>query len=52
MTVVSDMRPEVIAASPIKPEIAKPAVLVGMIEVQIGRAVVKVDSVVDLVDML
>ncbi|MEX3605866.1 MAG: transposase [Burkholderia sp.] len=45
--VVSDMRPEVIAAPPIKPEIAQLAVPVGMIEVYIGRAVVKVDSVVD-----
>ncbi|MEX3606529.1 MAG: transposase [Burkholderia sp.] len=47
VTVVSDMRPEVIAAPPIKPEIAKPAVPVGTIEVRIGRAVVKVDVVVD-----
>ncbi|MEX3606542.1 MAG: hypothetical protein VB142_10585 [Burkholderia sp.] len=41
------MRPEVIATPPIKPEIAKPAVPVGTIEVWIGRAVVKVDGVVD-----
>ncbi|MEX3606291.1 MAG: hypothetical protein VB142_08305 [Burkholderia sp.] len=41
------MRPELIAAPPIKPEIAKPAVPVGTIEVQIGRPVVKVDGVVD-----
>ncbi|MEX3606594.1 MAG: IS66 family insertion sequence element accessory protein TnpB [Burkholderia sp.] len=46
VTVVSDMRP-VIAAPPIKPEIAKPAVPVGTIEVHIGRAVVKIDGVVD-----
>ncbi|MEX3606286.1 MAG: transposase [Burkholderia sp.] len=47
VTVVSDMRPEVIAVALSKPEIAKPAVPVGTIEVYIGRAVVKVDSVVD-----
>ncbi|MEX3606107.1 MAG: IS66 family insertion sequence element accessory protein TnpB [Burkholderia sp.] len=47
MTVVSDMRPAVITAPPIKPEIAKPAVPVGTIEVRIERAVVKVDGVVD-----
>ncbi|MEX3606273.1 MAG: transposase [Burkholderia sp.] len=51
VTVVSNMRPEVIAAPLIKPEIAKPAVPVGTIEVQIGRAMVKVDGVVDT-DML
>ncbi|MEX3605234.1 MAG: hypothetical protein VB142_00195 [Burkholderia sp.] len=42
--VVSNMRPEVIAAPPIKPEIAKPAVPVGTIEVRLGQAVVKVDG--------
>ncbi|MEX3605733.1 MAG: transposase [Burkholderia sp.] len=47
VTVGSDMRPEVIAATPIKSEIAKPTVPVGTIEAYIGRAVVKVDSVVD-----
>ncbi|MEX3605455.1 MAG: transposase [Burkholderia sp.] len=51
VTIVSDIRPEVIAAPPIKPEIAKPAVPVGTIEVQIGRPVVKVDGFVDS-DML
>ncbi|MEX3606361.1 MAG: IS66 family insertion sequence element accessory protein TnpB [Burkholderia sp.] len=47
VTVVSDMRPAVIAAPPIKPEIAKPAVPVGTIEVRIERVVVKVDGVAD-----
>ncbi|MEX3606605.1 MAG: transposase [Burkholderia sp.] len=47
VTVVSDIRLAVIAAPPIKPEIAKPAVPVGTIEVRIERAVVKVDGVVD-----
>ncbi|MEX3605724.1 MAG: transposase [Burkholderia sp.] len=47
VTVVSDMRPAVIAAPPIKTGIAKPAVPVGTIEVRIGRTVVKVDGVVD-----
>ncbi|MEX3606013.1 MAG: transposase [Burkholderia sp.] len=48
VTVVSDMRPEeVIAAPPIKPEIAKLAVPVGTSEVRLGRVVVKVDGVVD-----
>ncbi|MEX3606447.1 MAG: hypothetical protein VB142_09680 [Burkholderia sp.] len=41
VTVVSDMRPELIAAPRIKPEIAKPAVPVGTIEVRIERAVVR-----------
>ncbi|MEX3605971.1 MAG: hypothetical protein VB142_05745 [Burkholderia sp.] len=36
VTVGSDMRPEVIAAPPIKPEIAKPTVPVGTIEVWTG----------------
>ncbi|MEX3605679.1 MAG: transposase [Burkholderia sp.] len=36
LTVVSDMRPDVIAALPIKSEIAKPAVPVGTIEVWTG----------------
>ncbi|MEX3606719.1 MAG: IS66 family insertion sequence element accessory protein TnpB [Burkholderia sp.] len=44
---VSDMRPEVIAAPPIKPEITKPAVPVGTLEVRIERTAVKVDGVVD-----
>ncbi|MEX3605586.1 MAG: transposase [Burkholderia sp.] len=51
VTVVSDMRPEVTAAPPIKSEIAKPAVPVSTIEVRIGRAVIKVDGVV-VPDML
>ncbi|MEX3606672.1 MAG: hypothetical protein VB142_11760 [Burkholderia sp.] len=34
-------------SAPIKPEIAKPAVPVGTIEVRIGQAVVKVDGVAD-----
>ncbi|MEX3605662.1 MAG: transposase [Burkholderia sp.] len=36
VTVVSDMRPAVIVAPPIKPEIAKPAIPVGTIEVWTG----------------
>ncbi|MEX3605566.1 MAG: transposase [Burkholderia sp.] len=46
VTVVSDME-AVIAAPPIKPEIAKPAVPVDTIEVRIERVVVKVDGVAD-----
>ncbi|MEX3605443.1 MAG: transposase [Burkholderia sp.] len=46
VTVVSDME-AVIAAPPIKPEIAKPAIPVGTIEVRIERVVVKADGVAD-----
>ncbi|MEX3605921.1 MAG: IS66 family insertion sequence element accessory protein TnpB [Burkholderia sp.] len=48
VTVVSDMKPEGHRSiTNQKPEIAKPAIPVGTIEVRVGRAVVKVDGVVD-----
>src|SRR6266404_2406356 len=53
VVLLSDMPTEVIASAPVEPQAqgAKPVSAVGTIEIRIGRAVVKVDGLVDA-DML